>query len=114
MIYPTWYPDCRHIAVDVTTPTTKVDAELDATTGKIIVPVVANDTVWAGFPSVNQADPNLGAFAGQFKRERDYYDQDLNYTWVTDRSTKPPRVAPMDRKAPKGPGFLQRFQARAG
>jgi WD40-like Beta Propeller Repeat len=112
MIYPSWYPDCKHIAVDV--GTTHVTAEIDAATGKIIVSPLANDTVWAGFPSVNQADPKLISFAGQNNRESNYYDQDINYTWVTDRSTSPPTVAPMDREAPKGPGFLQKFQARAG
>jgi Tol biopolymer transport system component len=54
------------------------------------------------------------AVAGQFNRDSNYYNQDLNYTWVTDRSTRQPKVAPMDREAPKGPAFLQKFQARAG
>jgi hypothetical protein len=112
MIYPSWYPDCQHIAADVTG--TQVTTQIDAGTGITIVPRLANESVWAGFPSVNQTNPNLIAFAGQFNGESNYYNEDLNYTWVTDRSTVPPTVAPMDGKAPKGPGFLQKFQARAG
>jgi hypothetical protein len=112
MIYPSWYPDCEHLAVDVTGA--QVTAEIDATTGQIIVPSLANETVWAGFASVNQTNPNLISFAGQFNGESNYYNQELNYTWVTDRSTIPPTVAPMDRNAPKGAAFLQKFQARAG
>jgi len=63
---------------------------------------------------VNQTNPNLIAFAGQFNAESNYYNQDLNYVWVTDRSTMPPTVAPLDRTAPSGPAFQQKFQARAG
>ena len=112
MIYPSWYPDCQHLAVDVTG--TQVTAEIDANTGQIIHSQLANDTVWAGFASVNQTNPNLIAFAGQFNAESNYYNQELNYVWVTDRSTVPPTVAPLDRQAPNGPAFLQKFQARTG
>jgi hypothetical protein len=112
MIYPSWYPDCEHLAVDVTGA--QVSAEIDANTGAIIISPLANETVWAGFASVNQTDPNLIAFAGQFNRESNYYNEDLNYIWVTNRSTVPPKVAPLDRQAPNGPEFLQKFQARAG
>jgi hypothetical protein len=118
MVYPSWYPDCLSLAVDVGENAQitgqHVTARIDAITGKVITPLLANDTVWAGFPSVNQADPRLISFAGQFKGESNYYNELLNYTWVTNRSTSPPRVAPMDREAPIGPGFLQQFQARAG
>jgi hypothetical protein len=112
MIYPSWYPDCEHLAVDVTG--TQVTAEIDATTGMTIISPLANESVWAGFPSVNQTNPNLIAFAGQFNGESNYYNEDLNYVWVTDRSTPRPNVAPLDREAPNGPAFLQKFQARAG
>lgn len=112
MIYPSWYPHCQRLAADVTG--TQVSAEIDAATGATIVSPLANETVWAGFPSVNQTDPNLIAFAGQFNKESNYYDEDLNYIWVADRSTRPPLVEPMDRAAPKGPAFPQKFQARAG
>jgi hypothetical protein len=48
--------------------------------------MVANATVWAGFPSVDQADPLRIACAGQFNAASYYYDQDLNYAWVTNRA----------------------------
>jgi hypothetical protein len=112
MIYPSWYPDCQSLAVDVTGA--QVTAKIDATTGQVIQSPLANDRVWAGFPSVNQTSPNLVAFAGQFNRESNYYNQDLNYVWVTDSATGRPRVAPLDRHAPRGPAFKQIFQARAG
>jgi len=124
MIYPAWYPGCQYLAVDVgaqadlgqgcNEPVRPLTAKIDATTGAVVVCRLANDTVWAGFPSVNQVNPNLVAFAGQFNGESNYYDQDLNYSWVTDTSMQPPRVAPFDHDAPTGPAFLQKFQARTG
>jgi hypothetical protein len=124
MIYPAWYPGCQYLAVDVgaqadlgqgcNEPVRPLTAKIDATTGDVVVCRLANDTVWAGFPSVNQANPNLVAFAGQFNQECNYYDQELNYSWVTDTSTQPPHVAPLDHDAPTGPAFVQKFQARAG
>jgi Tol biopolymer transport system component len=112
MIYPSWHPDCEHLAVDVTGA--QVTAQIDATTGDVVISPLANETVWAGLASVNQTNPNLIAFAGQFNEESNYYNQDLNYVWVTDTSTVPPTVAPLDHQAPSGPAFLQKFQARAG
>jgi hypothetical protein len=112
MIYPSWYPDCGHLAVDVTGP--QVTAEIDATTGTVIASPLANETVWAGFPSVNQTNPNLIAFAGQFNGESNYYNQDLNYVWVTDRSTVPPAVAPLDRKAPEARRSSKNFRHAPG
>jgi WD40-like Beta Propeller Repeat len=118
MVYPAWYPNCRYLAVDVgQNPQVSgehVTALIDAVTGAVVAAPLANDTAWAGFPSVNQVNPRLISFAGQFKGESNYYNELLNYTWVTNRSTNPPIVAPMDREAPAGPGFLQEFQARAG
>ena len=112
MIYPSWYPDCQKLAVDVTGA--QMTAEIDAMTGQILRSSLGDERVWAGFPSVNQTRPNLVAFAGQFNRESPYYNQDLNYIWVTDTSIGRPRVAPLDRHAPRGPAFKQKFQARAG
>jgi hypothetical protein len=89
-------------------------AQVDAVTGVVVAAPLANDSVWAGFPSVNQVDPRVIAFAEQFKHEANYYNELLNYTWVTNRSINPPAVAPMEREAPAGPRFLQKFQARAG
>jgi hypothetical protein len=111
MAYPSWYPDCQHLAV---VADGHVNAEIDAFTGEVIVPRLANDLVWAGFPSVNQVNPNLVVFAGQWKGDSNYYNEDLNYSWVTERTPGKPKVAPLDRHAPRGSGFLQRFQARAG
>jgi WD40-like Beta Propeller Repeat len=118
MVYPAWYPNCRYLAVEVgQNPQVSgehVTALINAATGVVVAAPLANDKVWAGFASVNQADPNLVAFAGQFIGSSNYYNQDINYAWVTDRSHVPPIVEPLDRKAPAGPGFLQQFQARAG
>ena len=55
MIYPSWYPDCQSVAVDVTGA--QVTAKIDATTGQTIQSPLANDRIWAGFPSVNQTTP---------------------------------------------------------
>ena len=110
MIYPSWYPDCQSIAVDVTKK--QVSAKIDAKTGKKLLSPLANDNVWAGFPSVDQDKPNLVAFAGQNNHDSNYYNQDINYIWVTDTATG--RVSPLDRSAPKTSGFFQIFQGRAG
>jgi hypothetical protein len=96
MAYQSWYPDCQHLAVDV--GGTHVTAEIDAFTGQVVVPRLANDLVWAGFPSVNQVNPTLVAFAGQWIGDSSYYNQDLNYVWVTERTPGRPRVAPLDRR----------------
>ncbi len=112
MIYPAWFPDCGSLAVDG--GQSHVTSVINATTGDTLVPQVGDEKVWAGFASVNQADPNLISFAGQFNRESNYYNQDLNYTWVAAGSRGRTRVEPMDRHAPKGSGFLQPYQARAG
>ena len=67
MIYPSWYPDCQHLAVDVTGA--QVTAEIDATTGMIIVSPLANEPVWAGFASVNQTNPTqLCSLANSMQR----------------------------------------------
>jgi hypothetical protein len=111
MIYPSWYPDCLHIATDVTGK--QVTAEIDIM-GGVVRPQLAPDFLWAGFPSVNQVDPNLIAFAGQNNLRSNYYNEDINYAWVTDTRTRNPRAAPFDRHAPRGPSFVPLFQARAG
>jgi hypothetical protein len=111
-IYPSWYPDCQDLAADV--GKTHVTEKIDATTGHHLSDTLANDSVWAGFPSVNQVHCNLVAFAGQFKGESNYYNQDINYIWVTNTSTNPPKVAPLDQEAPTGAGFEQQFQGCAG
>jgi hypothetical protein len=112
MIYPSWYPNCRHVAADDTT--NQVTVKIDAATGRTVRSPLANDAVFAGFPSVDQAHPNLIGFAGQTRAGSHYYNQDLNYPWVTDTSTEPARVMPLDQRVPDRPGFLPKFQARAG
>ena len=101
MIYPSWYPDCQSIAVDVTKK--QVSAKIDAKTGKKLLSPLANDNVWAGFPSVDQDKPNLVAFAGQNNHDSNYYNQDINYIWVTDTATG--RVSPLDRSGRRHPAF---------
>jgi hypothetical protein len=96
MVYPSWYPDCQYIAADVGENAQitgeHVTARINAVSGEVTAAPLANDSVWAGFPSVNQVDPRLISFAGQFKGKANYYNELLNYTWVTDRSTSPSRV----------------------
>jgi hypothetical protein len=101
IIYPSWYPDCHSIAVDDTGA--QVPAQIDATTGQVIRSPLGSETVSAGFPSIDQTNPNHVAIAGQFNACSPYYNQDLNYVWVADTSTGRPRVAPLDRHAPRGP-----------
>lgn len=121
MLYPAWYPTCQYLAVDVGGANAQVNgqrnitAKIDALSGKVVAAPLANDQVWAGFASVNQVNPNIVAFAGQFRGDAAYYNQELNYVWVA----RPPvsggqPVAPLDQQAPDGPGFLSQFQARAG
>lgn len=112
MIYPSWYPDCRHVAADG--GTTHATTIVDVTNGKVSKSLQRGFPVWSGFASVNQANPNLVSFAGQNNVESNYYDQELNYTWVVDRSRFETSVKPMDDQAPKGPSFIQKYQARAG
>jgi hypothetical protein len=121
MIYPAWYPDCQALAVDVVTGGAKVKgrwltAQLDAVTGKVIAAPLANASVWAGFPSVNQANPNYVAFAGQPNDgNANYYNQETNYSWVTDRSSPwRPIIKPIERQVRANSGFIGKFQARAG
>ena len=121
MIYPAWYPDCKFLAVDVADKNVQLpgrkhlNAKVDAATGTVVIAQLANDSVWAGFPSVNQVNPGIVAFAGQFRGGSAYYNQNLNYSWVSGPPvTGGQPVAPFDRKAPSGAGFLSQFQARTG
>ena len=62
MICASWYPDCQSIAVDGTGA--QVTAQIDATTGQVIRSPLGSETVWAGFPSVDQTNPNHVALPG--------------------------------------------------
>jgi hypothetical protein len=119
MIYPSWYPDCQKLAVDVATDnnpqvtgqwfTAKIDLS-----GRVLQSPLGGQTVWAGFPSVNQKNPLLVAFAGQsngkLNGSANYYNQKINYAWVTDRQN----VYPLERQINPTSGFTPKFQARAG
>jgi hypothetical protein len=123
MAYPSWYPECHSIAVDVASENSQVigsrfTAKIDVR-GKVVTYPLADHSVWAGFPSVNQANPKLVSFAGQTNGEKsgfaNYYNQDLNYIWVTDRSNpNHPKVKPLEQQAKPNFGFVSKFQARAG
>jgi Tol biopolymer transport system component len=116
MTYPTWYPDGATLAVynnrahhpALPIPRTS-KMELS---GTVLEPVLANDTTWAGFPSVNQTNPNLIAFAGQVVKHGTTYNQDKNYIWLTDASTNPPTVRTLDPGIPTNP-FDPKYQGRA-
>jgi Tol biopolymer transport system component len=113
MTYPTWYPDGATLAVynnrKHTPPlpiprTSKMDLS-----GNVLDPILATDNIWAGFPSVNQTNSNLIAFAGQVVKKGATYNQNKNYIWLTDTSTTPPTVktlegAPTDKFDPNYQG----------
>ena len=115
MSYCSWYPDGAHLAVynnqtatgDPVPRTSKMDL-----TGKVLQQVLANNNVWAGFPSVNQTNSNLIAFAGQPVISGGTYNQNKNYIWLTDTSTNPPKVRTLSPKAPTNK-FDPNFQGRA-
>ena len=71
-------------------------AQIDAVSGAVIAAPLANKRVWAGFPSVNQVDPNLVSFAGQFIGNSTITIK-TSTILGTNRSRTPPEVMPMDR-----------------
>jgi Tol biopolymer transport system component len=117
MTYPTWYPDGATLAVynnrahhpnALPIPrTSKMDLS-----GTVLEQVLANKTIWAGFPSVNQTNSNLIAFAGQVVIPKGTYNQDKNYIWLTDTSTTPPTVRTLAPGAPTS-HFDPNYQGRA-
>lgn len=116
MSYPTWYPDGATLAIynnrahnpPLPIPrTSKMDLS-----GTVLQPVLANDNIWAGFPSVNQTNPNQIAFAGQVVISGGTYNQNKNYIWLTDTSTTPPTVRTLAPGAPTHK-FDPNFQGRA-
>ncbi len=123
MIYPSWYPDCRKLAVDVWQPNPQVNgrqwviAQIDLT-GHVTAYPLGGDAVWAGFPSVNQQNPSVVAFAGQSNGQQNgiaaYYNQNINYIWVAGGQGKYIRTVPLERNIDVNLGFLPIFQARAG
>jgi len=117
MTYPTWYPDGATLAVynnrahhpnALPIPrTSKMDLS-----GTVLEQVLANKTIWAGFPSVNQTNSNVIAFAGQVVIPKGTYNQDKNYIWLTDTSTTPPKVRTLAPGAPTN-HFDPNYQGRA-
>ena len=116
MIYPAWTPDGAYIAVMneqtsseyVSPRTTVID-----TAGTPKTPTVANNTVWAGMPSVNPTNQNQFVFAGQWIGSQTSYDQNKNYVWFADLSTDPITLRPLDQKANSSGPFQSAFQGRA-
>jgi Tol biopolymer transport system component len=115
MTYPTWYPDGATLAVynnqtDHPYPVPRTSKmEL---TGTVSQQVLANNAIWAGFPSVNQTNSNLIAFAGQPVKSGSTYNQNKNYIWLTDTSTNPPTVRTLAPAAPLT-HFDPNYQGRA-
>jgi hypothetical protein len=58
MVYPAWYPNCQYLAVDVgQNPQVSGEREtalISAVTGVVVAAPLANNQVWAGFPSVTK------------------------------------------------------------
>ena len=117
MTYPTWYPDAATLAV-YNNRAHQPEALPIPRTSKmnlrctVLEQVLANDSVWAGFPSVNQTNSNLIAFAGQVAQSGGSYNQDKNYIWLTDTSTTPHTVRTLAPGAPTNK-FDPNYQGRA-
>ncbi|HEX6562675.1 MAG TPA: hypothetical protein VF020_00255 [Chthoniobacterales bacterium] len=117
MTYPTWYPDGATLAVynnrqhhpnALPIPrTSKMNLN-----GAVLRQVLANDNIWAGFPSVNHTNPHQIAFAGQLVSSGTTYNQNKNYIWLTDTSTSPPTVKTLAPRAPTNT-FDPNYQGRA-
>jgi hypothetical protein len=90
------------------TTTMKID-------GTVKAYAVEGSALYAGMPSVNQANPNLIAFAGQ-NVATGTYDQNENYIWVVDTSQPlAPGVnpIPLETGAPGSGSFDWHWQGRA-
>ncbi len=122
MAYPSWYPDCNYLAVDiqkgVAVPGRWFSAKIN-TSGDVLAYPLGGASIWTGFPSVNQVNPKLISFAAQVNGFSsgfaNYYNQDQNYTFVSDTTNlSRPRVAPMERQIRTDLAFMSKYQARAG
>src|ERR1700681_875862 len=79
MTYPAWYPDGKHLAVMVN-GAAPYTAQIDlAGKAERITP----SSIYAGMPSVNQADGKTIAFAGQ-PNHGQKYNQSNNNVWTFD------------------------------
>ena len=116
MFYPTWFPGCSNLAVDVsgsiihdsrTGPETK---EYDLAGN--MLGSLSGTKLWAGFPSVNPRAPRLLALAAQhFNASSGNYDENFNYVYIANTAGKPPRVTPLDQRAPVN-RYVARFEGR--
>jgi Tol biopolymer transport system component len=115
MDYPTWFPAATLAAMS-TDPkkysTSPCTVWLD-TGGTILQSTLAGASLWADMPSVNQASPNLLAFAGQNVKSGETYDQDFNYIWTMDLSQGSQSAAPLEYGCPSSGTFDKAFQGRA-
>ena len=117
MVYPTWFPGCAQIAVYVnnaiahqgyTGPETQKFDLYGNMLGSL-----SGTKLWAGFPSVNQRNPRLLALAAQhFNASPNGYQQDNNYIYIANTVGNPPRVTPLDPRAPVN-RYAAKFEGRA-
>jgi Tol biopolymer transport system component len=117
MIYPSWYPHGKNLAVynnngtgGAPNPcTTKIDLK-----GNVDISVAGNPAIFGGFPNVHPAKGNLIVIAGQPVAWNlpDGYNQAMNYIYVVDTSKKPNTTTPLDSGAPQQQ-FDPAYQARA-
>jgi WD40-like Beta Propeller Repeat len=116
MDYPTWFPTGEKLATEsyarapgIVFPRPNT-TRIDRSTGAAIAMALEGMNLYGGMPSVNQANPNLIAFAGQPVGAP--YDQDTNYIWVKDTSSAEPAV-PVEYNCPTTGDFCPAFQGRA-
>jgi hypothetical protein len=116
MEYPTWFPDgtlaVTYYSKKKPHPNTS-HIKQDGKTATILEFALAGPSYWAGMPSVNQASPNLIAFAGQLVEKGEKYEQDQNYIWVMDTSKTPVSVRPLEGSGLASGPFQPDYQARA-
>jgi hypothetical protein len=115
MEYPTWFPDGT-LAVTYFKAKPHPNAshiKQDGKNGTILATALAGPKYWAGMASVNQATPNLIAFAGQLVQSPGKYNQDQNYIWVMDTSKEPVSVTPLEGSGLSSGPFQPAYQGRA-
>ena len=112
MNYPTWFPDGTVLATeDMNGAPSPNTTTINASTGAVIQTALEGQGLWGGMPSVNPAQPNLIAFAGQ-PVSGSTYNQDKNYIYVMDTSSSNP-PAPLESGAPTSGPFNPNYQGRA-
>lgn len=111
MIYPAWFPDGETLTVynESKTAAPKPNTTTIDMSGNMLNYAVEGSTLYAGMQSVNQASPNLIAFAGQVTGSA--YNQNYNYIWVLDTSTGESK--PLEPGCPTSGPFQAAYQGRA-